>query len=320
MMRRVMNTDIENKLQKRGTMRMLDMHAHLYCLSEEFEMQSRAIREGERALKLCGKEGEGLSPGPAQGGTARLAAAERELALRKEHGIRTCFSGGNPVEWEFLSRLRGREELLFCFGVHPWYADRYDPERYGDLLKSCDILGEIGMDSVWCQVDLGRQRRVLERQLQMAADFHKPVVLHTKGQEAEIAGAIRGFPNPVCVHWYSGDEESLEAFLALDCYFTLGPDFASLCQSDPEALSDEEKEKQLLYRRMLSEIPRERLFLETDGITAVAWARNTAHLELSEIPAVLAENRAYLAAQKGKTEEEIQSVIEENLERFLGRV
>ena len=54
------------------------------------------------------------------------------------------------------------------------------------LLKQASIIGEIGMDSVWCDVDLEIQKEVFEKQLQLAKEWDKPVILHTKGQEKTI--------------------------------------------------------------------------------------------------------------------------------------
>ena len=64
-------------------------------------------------------------------------------------------------------------------------------------------IGEIGLDNVWCTVDLGVQRTVFERQLAFAQQLGKPVVLHTKGMEREILDTIRYYPKRYLVHWYA---------------------------------------------------------------------------------------------------------------------
>lgn len=230
----------------------------------------------------------------------------KELDLRAKHGIRTCFSTGTPAEWLAFAPFRSRKEILVSFGLHPWYADRYSLEECKDCLTQCDFIGEIGMDSVWCDVPLTLQQKKFEKQLQIAADLKKPVLLHTKGQECKIADILRGFPEKVCVHWYSGSEMDFEAFLKQDCYFTLGPDTASLCRKN-----------QRLNQRMVQEIPASRLFVETDGISAVAWARGAEHAELSEIPAVLKENLEYAASVKGISALDLTRQMAENLRAFL---
>lgn len=248
---------------------MIDMHAHLACLTD-------------RAESL------------------------QELELRSEHGILTCFSAGTPAEWRYMEPFRGRPELRFSFGIHPWYADKYPAEDCREALEQCDLIGEIGMDSVWCEVPLPVQQRQLERQLRTAADLGKPVLLHTKGQEGRIADIIRGFPGKVCVHWYSGPEQEFDSFLEQGCYFTLGPDTPRLCRAGDG-----------LRLRMVREVPADRLFAETDGVSAIAWARGAQRAELWEIPAALRETLACAAAERGQTAAALKARMRKNFDAFL---
>ncbi|MEE0692312.1 MAG: TatD family hydrolase [Lachnospiraceae bacterium] len=259
--------------QRRGgeRVRMIDMHAHFFCIEKE-------------------------------------ALVTEELKLRRADGLRTFFSCGTPEEWEKTKRLCQREEIRVSFGIHPWYADRYEVKEYMELFRLCDAVGEIGMDNVWCEVPYEIQRRQFAQQLEIAAQLGKSVILHTKGQEKEIARMIRDFPNPVCVHWYSGDLDTFEEFLERGCYFTLGPDFAQLYK---------EADTARLYGRMAREIPLERLFLETDGISAVAWALGSEYTSLDRISQVLWENARYLAEIRNIEEETLCRRMEQNLNEFL---
>lgn len=122
-------------------------------------------------------------------------------------------------------------------------------------LEKCQVIGEIGMDSLWCNVPLKRQKEVLEKQLQIAAEWKKPVVLHTKDQEREILELIKKYPNTYLVHWYSADHD-LDGYLDLDCYFSVGPD--------------------VIWNPAVQQVakrgPENRILLETDGMDAVKWA------------------------------------------------
>lgn len=261
-----------------GQMRVLDMHAHLSCFD---------IEERERRGK-----------------------ADEELSLRRAQEVTTFLSAGTPKEYQFLSPYQSRNEILLSFGIHPWYADRYEPDEYEAYFKSCDAVGEIGMDSVWCEVPLLTQKSSFTRQLQMASDYGKPVILHTKGQEAQIAELIRDFPGKVCVHWYSGDLYALEKYLEKDCYFTLGPDLL-------DALRNKDSSQAVLYRRMLQEIPVSRMFVETDGIGAVAWAKGVRQISLQQTRLVLEESIGQIAQAKKKACETVRQMMWENLKEFL---
>lgn len=292
-----------SRIEKEGKqMRMIDIHAHLSYTGK---------RKGEE---------------------------KAELDFRRSQEIFTCLSAGTPEEWERLLPWMEREELLISFGLHPWYAQRYSVEACREYLECCAFVGEIGMDSVWCQVPLPIQRQVLERQLQTAADLGKPVLLHTKGQERAIGEVIRDFPGKICVHWYSGTEREMEPYLDKGCYFTLGPDVARVCGGDHGKAGERKAgcqvdcggsvvdrcqtdrefwEKRAAYQRILREVPPNRLFVETDGISAVAWARNVETLEITEIPGVLGENMEYAAGWKGLSFGELERRMKQNLADFL---
>ena len=229
-----------NKEEKKRSGVLWDMHAHLTCLTNE-----KYNHTDFETLKMLAFE---------------------ELNYRRSQKIAAFFSCGTPQEWEFLQKIirdcKGEyteKEIRLSFGIHPWYSSQYDPKEYTAYLQQCEVVGEIGMDSVWCDMPLACQKKIFETQLQMAADFGKPIILHTKGQEREIAEMIQDFPGKVCVHWYSGDIRLLEGYLQKDCYFTLGPDFAWRAEDE-------------LYRYMMQNIPENRMFLETDGLDAVIWA------------------------------------------------
>ena len=95
--------------------------------------------------------------------------------------------------------------VLPTAGLHPWYADQYMVRDMEPYIRRCPVVGEIGMDSVWCQVPLMIQEQAFREQLEMACTLKKPVILHTKGQEKAIAAILKEYPNRYLVHWYSCD-------------------------------------------------------------------------------------------------------------------
>lgn len=70
---------------------------------------------------------------------------------------------GKMKELEKFGRLPGAEKVLIpACGLHPWYSDKWEPEEMFSLMEKVPVIGEIGMDSVWCDVPLDRQRKALE--------------------------------------------------------------------------------------------------------------------------------------------------------------
>ena len=111
--------------------------------------------------------------------------------LQNEYDISGICNVANEKEYELVHQ----KHLFYSCGVHPWNASLDTLESMLPLLKQASIIGEIGMDSVWCDVDLEIQKEVFEKQLQLAKEWDKPVILHTKGQEKTILDLIRKYPN-----------------------------------------------------------------------------------------------------------------------------
>lgn len=223
------------------------------------------------------------------------------LTILEKEDMVGLVSGTDPVNSAFVRQLsENRKHVIPTYGLHPWYADQYKPEDMTDYLQSCPIIGEIGMDTVWCDVDPGIQRRIFRLQMDIAQERGCPVVLHTKGQEKEIAKIIADYTVPVIVHWYSSDED-LELYLRRDCYFTVGPDFR----------------KNPAVRQVIREVPLNRLFVESDGISAVEWAVGKAIMP-GELPSLLLDGMKFISGLKTVELSTVQKEMENNLKRLIG--
>ena len=204
---------------------------------------------------------------------------EAETVLRQTMGIRTMISAGNPAQAEASFETAARYPVhTMTAGLHPWYTAEFSPEDMRIYMERTPLIGEIGMDCVWCDVPMDVQRKAFVRQLDMAREMKKPVVLHTKGCEREIAEIIGNYDVPFIVHWYSGPVEDLAPYLDMDCYFTIGPSAGV----DPavQAVAKRAKEDRILF--------------ETDGMDAVTWA--IGETPVSDLAKVL-ENSVRIAAR-----------------------
>lgn len=182
-----------------------------------------------------------------------------EVEERIRRQIPTMVSAGNPQEAERLEAIlasgKGTGLLIPTYGLHPWHADRGAWMQMQPFLERSAVIGEIGMDSIWCRTPLVLQQEIFELQLAFAREKHRPVILHTKGEEKTIADIIRQYPNTYLVHWYSLGS-GLENYMEMDCYFSVGPDV----WWNPAV------------RKLAGEIAADRLLIETDGMSAVRWA------------------------------------------------
>ncbi len=128
--------------------------------------------------------------------------SEAERRVRREQDIVTMVCAGTLAQAERLSEEAARNaNILPAAGLHPWHCDKCSVGEMRPFLERVPVIGEIGLDSVWCQVPMEIQRRAFEAQLDLAAQMGKPVVLHTKGMEAEIARTIKNTRTPT---WFTG--------------------------------------------------------------------------------------------------------------------
>jgi len=212
--------------------------------------------------------------------------------------VRTLLCGASPMDAQEVLERRN-DMVIACCALHPWYAARHCVQDMMPYIAQCPVLGEIGLDSVWTDAPMEAQRSAFREQLALAEDMRKPIVLHTKGMEREIAETIAPCTVRKLVHWYSCMEH-LDLYIAQDCYFTVGPDF------------DKNEAVQQLIRR----VPMNRLLTETDGLSAVEWAigRRAAP---DEIERVLRGELQAIAQAKGMPCPEVEKMVCDNLQRFL---
>lgn len=140
-------------------------------------------------------------------------------------------------------------------GLHPWWAGRYSGEELGARLNTAVMaqnvraVGEIGLDRV-NGPDLAIQKQVFEQQWETAVRHNLAIVAHCVRAYADMQAYLKRSYVPFIFHDYHGNTETTEQLLRFDtAYFSLG----KILFRNPKAA-----------HALLQQIPRERLFLETD--------------------------------------------------------
>ncbi len=204
-----------------------------------------------------------------------------ERVVRRAQNIQTMLCATDPISAiEVQTLCTAHSAFDGCYGLHPWHSATYSIEEMKPYYAMASAIGEIGMDSVWCDVPLEIQRRTFLAQLEIAEELNLPVVLHTKGCEREIVRHIRGLKVPVLVHWFSC-EDYLADYLAEDYYFTVGPDL----KANPAV------------QQVAQYVPLDRLLVETDGLSAVSWALKE-EVTAEQLPGVITDSLQILSEIK----------------------
>lgn len=155
------------------------------------------------------------------------------------------------------------EPMVYAaLGLHPIYLDEHQPEHLhelADLLsqhaahpKLCAV-GEIGLDYYVETLDRARQQQLFNSQLQLAADFSLPALLHVRRSHADTIATLKRFKlkRAGIIHAFAGSQEEAREYIKLG--FKLGLGGAATW---PQALR---------MHRVIAELPLDSIVLETDS-------------------------------------------------------
>src|ERR1700722_4573469 len=115
----------------------------------------------------------------------REAVIERARAAGVEH-MMAIGTGDGPPDLEAAIRLADSHPFIYAtIGIHPHDASKASDEtfeRLGELARHPKVLaiGEIGLDYHYDFSPREVQRQVFERQLDLAREAGKPIVIHTR--------------------------------------------------------------------------------------------------------------------------------------------
>lgn len=157
-------------------------------------------------------------------------------------------------------RAEGYPVLHSTAGVHPHDARHWSDEtaeQLRALLNNPGVVavGETGLDFNRNYSPREDQIRAFEAQLEIAVDIQKPLFLHERDAfetQIEILQRLGNKLPPVVIHCFTGNRESLEAYL--DCGFYIGIT-GWVC--------DERRGRELA--EIVPIIPLDRLMVETDA-------------------------------------------------------
>jgi TatD DNase family protein len=101
-----------------------------------------------------------------------------------------------------LGIAEGEPGVAVAAGIHPHQAA--DGEPLDALLDERIVaVGEIGLDYYRDYAPRDAQRHVFDRQLQLAAEHGKTVIIHSRAADEETAAALAGFDGTVVLHCFS---------------------------------------------------------------------------------------------------------------------
>jgi len=190
-------------------------------------------------------------------------------------------------------------------GVHPHDASTWTDESAAWLAESLRdprvvACGEIGLDYHYDHSPRDRQREVFERQMALAEEAGKPVVIHAREADRDVAAVLRAFPGVRAIlHSFSSGPELFDAGMTLGHFVS----FSGMVTFRSWTLDD-----------LVRAAPEDRLLVETDA----PYLAPVPHRGRRNEPAYVRAVAERVAAVRGADPEALIAATGRNAGRAFG--
>lgn len=237
-----------------------------------------------------------------------------ETVIRRagEAGVCCILTGTDMPENRRIAKFLKTHEAYGTCGVHPHNADSLTDADLAEMERilrenpRIAAVGECGLDYDRMFSTKENQRRALREQIALAARLQKPLFLHEREAEEDLAAAFRECPE-LCsrsvVHCFTGGRKTLERYLEMGFFIGIT---GWIC--------DERRADAL--RDAVRILPPERVMIETDAPYLIP--RGIPGLGRVNVPENVRYVAAALAQYMGISEPELLRAAKENTERFFG--
>jgi TatD DNase family protein len=203
-------------------------------------------------------------------------------------------------------------EVYAAVGVHPNDCADFSTGPLNEIRALAQhpkvmAIGEIGLDYYWHTVDHDTQARAFRAQLELAAEFTKPVIVHSRDAAGDVVSALEDFSLHVAritgtLHSYFDDLTIMQRAFDLGFYCGVtGP--ITFKKSDRE-------------REIIRQAPLDRLLIETDA----PFLTPVPHRGQRNEPAYVRHVAEVIAQVRGATVEAVAAQTTINANMLFGWV
>ena len=181
------------------------------------------------------------------------------LAGLPEKGIGRVINVGASIETTktTLALAEAYDYIYAAVGVHPSDIDGLNEETYSWLKEQTAhpktvAVGEIGLDYYWDNEPHEVQQKWFIRQLELAGEVKKPVIIHSREAAADTMYIMKNYAQGLdgVIHCYSYSREMAEEYVKMGFYIGIG---GVVTFKNAKKLKD-----------VAAAIPIEKIVLETD--------------------------------------------------------
>ncbi len=238
----------------------------------------------------------------------RVAALQRAQAAGVEAQVIPAVTAAG---WSGIRALCAAHPGLYpAYGLHPLYLSAHQARHLQQLAGWLDAepavaVGECGLDYFVKDLDRAAQWAYFQGHIQLAADFHLPLIIHARRAVDDVLQALRGFNRRGAVlsgvvHSFAGSLQQAEQLIDLGFYLSFG---------GPVTYPRAQR-----LRRLVQILPLSSLLLETDSPDQPLSTHRGERNEPSYLPEVLAA----VAALREEDAQTIEAVTTANARRLFG--
>ncbi|HAX02721.1 MAG: DNAase [Tenericutes bacterium GWC2_34_14] len=146
----------------------------------------------------------------------------------KQEVSKVIVIGMEDVSNRVAIKLAEEHDMLYAtVGIHPGYVDDdQDVERLKDYLNHSKVvaIGECGLDFYWRDDNKILQKDVFQKQIELAMEYQKPLVIHTRNSFQEAYDMVLPYKGQITgvFHCFSSDLD--DAKKAVELGFMIGID------------------------------------------------------------------------------------------------
>lgn len=157
----------------------------------------------------------------------RLLSSMRDNGVEYIVNVSADFESIDPI-YELTQKY---DFVYGTVGVHPGAAKNMTQERFEYLKKAAlrdkvVAIGEIGLDYYWEkeEVQKATQKEWFVKQLQLAKDVNKPVIIHSREAAADTLDIMKQewADRKAVIHCYSYSAEMAKIYVKMGYYFGIG--------------------------------------------------------------------------------------------------
>jgi TatD DNase family protein len=214
-----------------------------------------------------------------------------------------------PSSRRAIEIAAAHETVYVAVGVHPNDCAEFDAAALADIRSLARhpkvvAIGEIGLDYYWHKVDHEVQARAFRAQLELAAELHKPVIIHSRDAAPDVMATLEVFAKQAdctgTLHSYFDDLVIAQRAFAIGFYIGV---------TGPITFKKAERE-----REIIKQIPLDRVLIETDA----PFLTPVPHRGERNEPAFVSHTAGMIAKVCGLSIETVARQTTHNAEKLFG--